>query len=447
MVVLSSLTFIFRFLPVFLIVYYIFPSRYRNAVLFFGSVFFYATGEPLFVLLLLLLTVVNWMIGRMQYSGAHSRAFLTAAVAIDAGILVLCKALALTVSSKLLPIGLSFYIFKMISYEADLYSGVITAQPSFIDTACYFTMFPQLTEGPIMRYSSGCFENHRWRFSADSFELGLVVFVIGLGFKVLLADRLAILWNEIGKIGYESISTPLAWLGAFGYTFELYFDFWGYSLMAAGAGVMLGFPFIVNFRHPYAAHSVSEFYRDWHATLGAWFRDYIYIPMGGSRHGTAVTVRNLLVVWLLTGFWHGGTVNFLLWGLLLGVIIVLEKFVLRGAMQRVPAIGRFHVWVLIPLTWVVFAITDLKQLGVYFSRLFPFFGTFGTVDPEDFGKYSAMFWPLFAAAVLFCIPAVYKWIVDHRRNVFVLAGLTVAFWVSVNYLATTASNPFMYFSF
>ncbi|MBE5999263.1 MAG: MBOAT family protein, partial [Sarcina sp.] len=261
------------------------------------------------------------------------------------------------------------------------------------------------------------------------------------------ADRLGILWNEIIKIGFESISTPLAWLGAAGYSLELYYDFWGYSLMAAGLGLMLGFKFVQNFAHPYAACGIADFYRRWHATLGSWFRDYVYIPLGGSRGGALTTVRNLLVVWLLTGFWHGGTLNFLIWGVVLGLLIIWEKFVVADLMDRVPLLGHLHVIVLIPLTWVVFAITDLKELAVYFSRLFPFFGTGVAVNKGDFAKYLGIYWPFFAAAVLLCIPFVYKSIVWKRKNPLVLALLFLLFWVSVYFSSISAGNPFMYFSF
>ena len=192
-------------------------------------------------------------------------------------------------------------------------------------TAVYSTMFPQIVSGPIMRFNEGSFLLEERNYSWEKVEEGLQYFILGLGTKVLLADRLAILWKDIHVIGYESISTPLAWLGAVSYSMELYFDFWGYSLMASGLCVMLGFPFIMNFDHPYASKSISEFWRRWHMTLGSFFRDYVYIPLGGSREGTDKTIRNLLAVWLLTGFWHGGSLNFILWGLLLFALIVIEK--------------------------------------------------------------------------------------------------------------------------
>ena len=464
MVNFSGLVFIFRFLPVFLILYSLVPHKYRDAVLFAGSLVFYASGARLFVVLLLFLVVLNFLFGEMVWKMPGRRKqlssrkpMLAAIIAIDAAVLVVCKVLALKVRASLLPLGLSFFIFKMISYQVDLYRGKMRRRPNFWQTAAYFAMFPQIAQGPIMRFSQGWQErpSHIRRrtvyvertLSWQKAEDGLVFFIIGLGMKVLIADRLGILWNEIIKIGFESISTPLAWMGAAGYSLELYYDFWGYSLMAAGLGLMLGFKFVQNFAHPYAACGIADFYRRWHATLGSWFRDYVYIPLGGSRGGALTTVRNLLVVWLLTGFWHGGTLNFLIWGVVLGLLIIWEKFVVADLMDRVPLLGHLHVIVLIPLTWVVFAITDLKELAVYFSRLFPFFGTGVAVNKGDFAKYLGIYWPFFAAAVLLCIPFVYKSIVWKRKNPLVLALLFLLFWVSVYFSSISAGNPFMYFSF
>ena len=371
MVNFSGLEFIFRFLPVFLIIYWIIPSRYRDALLFAGSLVFYAFGAKLFVILLFLLVLVNYVLGEMVWvmpgrrRKVQQRQMLVTIVTVDVIVLIVFKILALKVKASLLPLGLSFYIFKMISYQADLYLGRMRRRPSFMQAAAYFTMFPQIAQGPIMRFSQGWIDkptNVRRQtvyiersVSLAKVEDGICFFAMGLGMKILIADRLGILWNEIIKIGFESISTPLAWLGAVGYSLELYFDFWGYSLMAAGIGLMLGFRFVQNFIHPYAACGIADFYRRWHATLGSWFRDYVYIPLGGSRCGTFAVIRNLMIVWLLTGFWHGGTLNFVIWGLVLGLLIVWEKFVVKGLIRRVPLIGHLHVIVLIPLTWVICA--------------------------------------------------------------------------------------------
>ena len=486
MINFSGLEFIFRFLPVFMIIYWIIPSTYRDAFLFVGSLVFYASGAKWFTLLLLGLVFVNYLFGELVWvmpgrrRKTQQRQMLIAIVVIDAVVLIVFKVLALKVKSTLLPLGLSFYIFKMISYQADLYLEKMHKRPSFMQAAAYFTMFPQIAQGPIMRFTQGWIEkptNIRRRtvymeraVSLQKIEDGLSFFVIGLGMKVLIADRLGILWNEIVKIGFESISTPLAWLGAVGYSLELYFDFWGYSLMAGGIGLMLGFRFIQNFIHPYAACGIADFYRRWHATLGSWFRDYVYIPLGGSRCSSAAVIRNLMIVWLLTGFWHGGTLNFIIWGLALGLMIVWEKFVVKDLIRRVPLIGHLHVIILekfvagglirkipvighllviffIPLTWVIFAITDLKELGMYFTRLFPFFGTGVAVNRGDFGKYIGIYWPFLAAGVLLCVPVFYNLLVWKRKNPLVIALLLVIFWVSVYFASISAGNPFMYFSF
>ena len=463
MVNFSGLEFIFRFLPVFLIIYWIIPSRYRDALLFVGSLVIYAFGAKFFVILLFLLVLVNYVLGEMVWvmpgrrRKVQERQMLVTIVTVDVIVLIVFKILALKVKASLLPLGLSFYIFKMISYQADLYLGRMRRRPSFMQAAAYFTMFPQIAQGPIMRFSQGWIEkptNVRRQtvyiersVSLAKVEDGICFFAMGLGMKILIADRLGILWNEIIKIGFESISTPLAWLGAVGYSLELYFDFWGYSLMAAGIGLMLGFRFVQNFIHPYAACGIADFYRRWHATLGSWFRDYVYIPLGGSRCGTFAVIRNLMIVWLLTGFWHGGTLNFVIWGLVLGLLIVWEKFVVKGLIRRVPLIGHLHVIVLIPLTWVIFAISDLKELGIYFTRLFPFFGTGTAVNPGDFAKYMGIYWPFLTAGILLCVPVFYNLVIWKRRNPIVIALLAVVFWCSVYFSSISAGNPFMYFSF
>ena len=391
MVNFAGLEFIFRFLPVFLVIYYVVPSRGRDYVLLLGSFLFYAMGEPVFLLLLLTLTLVNHFVGRKikeQQGGykmfplqkAKRKRLLIFVLILDVGALALFKGLSTFVDSSLLPLGISFYIFKMISFQVDMYRGDIWEKPDLKSTALYFTMFPQVVSGPIMRYDDGEFGARR-ECGPEKFEDGLKYFVIGLGMKVLLADRIGILWNDLQMIGFQSISTPLAWFGAAGYSLQLYFDFWGYSLMASGILVMLGYEFIQNFDHPYASRSISEFYRRWHMTLGSFFRDYVYIPMGGSRCKKSRMLLNLALVWILTGIWHGNGPNFLIWGAVLGIFIILEKVFYGKALSKIPVVGNLYVLALIPLTWVVFAITDLRQLGIYFGRLFPFIGGGGGGGP------------------------------------------------------------------
>ena len=454
MVNFSDLNFIFRFLPVFLIAFFLTPIKFRTWTLLFGSLLFYAMGDLRMLPALAGAVIVNFLFARAQ-DGEKSKSLLLFILAIDFGMLAEFKILSQFVDNRLMPVGISFYLFKMISYQMDVYRGKISGDESFVNVAAYFCMFPQIVSGPIMRYEK--FKDNPFvqgksqgRFSVFTMiEDGLRYFVLGLALKVLIADHLAMLWKDIGTIGYESISTPLAWLGAYAYTMELYFDFWGYSLMAAGIGVMLGFPFITNFDQPYGSGSVSEFYRRWHATLGSWFRDYIYFPLGGSRNGSFRTVLNLFVVWVVTGFWHGITLNFILWGVILFVIIVLEKFVVFGKMPAAVGriIGRFNVFVLIPLTWVVFAINDFGMLGEYFSRLFPFFGQGTNVNDRDFIKNLGIYWMILVPGVLLLIPRVYEFWENHRNHPVFNILWIILFWGCVYSIAGSAGNPFMYFRF
>ena len=453
MVNFSDLNFIFRFLPIFLVAFYLTPVKFRTWTLLFGSLLFYAVGDFRMLPALLAAVVVNFLFAKAQ-TGEKSKSLLFFILAIDAGMLIEFKILGQYVDKALLPIGISFYIFKMISYQMDVYRGKVDKDAAFIDVAAYFTMFPQVVSGPIMRFDR-YLENKALREKtslsemAESIEDGLRFFVAGLAMKVLLADHLAMLWKDIGTIGYESISTPLAWLGAVTYSLELYFDFWGYSLMAAGIGVMIGFPFITNFDHPYGSGSVSEFYRRWHATLGSWFRDYIYIPLGGSRKGELRTIFNLLVVWLVTGFWHGITLNFIIWGLSLCFLIICERlFVLK----RLPAplskfVGKVNVLILIPLTWVVFAISDPEMLGVYFSRLFPFTGSGVAVNQGDFLKNIGIYWTVLLPSLILLIPRVYDFWANRRNRVIFNIIWIILFWACIYSLAGAAGNPFMYFKF
>ncbi|MGN0365388.1 MAG: MBOAT family O-acyltransferase [Suilimivivens sp.] len=458
MVSFSSLEFLFRFLPIFLIAYFVVPAKYREIMLLIGSLVFYAVGEPVFLLLLILATLMNYYMGMKAWDLGEGytvqpwrlqkrKQIVIAAVVIDVLILAAFKCLSAFVDNALLPLGISFYIFKMISFQADILRGEIWNKPKFKYVALYFTMFPQVVSGPIMRYNEGEFDLDR-TCGLEQFEDGLKYFILGLGMKVLLADRLAILWNDLQMIGFQSISTPLAWLGAAGYSLRLYFDFWGYSLMASGLMVMLGYDFIENFNHPYASKSISEFYRRWHVTLGSWFRDYVYIPLGGSRCDKKRIALNLAVVWLLTGIWHGNGFNYVIWGVVLGILIILEKLVYGKYLQKIPILGNLYVLVLIPLTWVVFAITDLKQLGIYFGRLFPLFGDVGiAVNQQDIFKYLGNYGIYLVAGIILCIPAVSCFYEKHRKNPVVIVLLAIVFWLSVYFLSSSAGNPFMYLNF
>lgn len=453
MVIFSGLEFIFRFFPAFLAVYYITPKKYREWALLLGSVIFYTVGELYYVPLLLVAVWLNYFFGKKIYSCRDTRRGrkcrkdrLIAALVMDIGLLAVFKLLGAFLGNTILPLGLSFFLFKMISFQIDVYRGEMVQKPGFRQTAVYFVMFPQLVSGPIMRFHEGEFGEER-EYSWEKVEEGLQYFIAGLGTKVLLADRLAILWKDIHMIGYESISTPLAWLGAAGYSMELYFDFWGYSLMASGLCVMLGYPFIENFRHPYASKSIGEFWRRWHMTLGSFFKDYVYIPLGGSRENMGITVRNLLVVWLLTGLWHGGSLNFILWGLVLFGLIAIEKLALGKLFGKFPLVGRLFVLAVIPVTWIIFAVTDLRELGMYLERLFPFNGGGIAVNPRDVIKYLGMYWYYLLAGVVWCVPAVSGFLKKHRRHPAVMLLTVAVFWLSVYCVVSMENNPFAYLKF
>ncbi|SHI20108.1 alginate O-acetyltransferase complex protein AlgI [Butyrivibrio fibrisolvens DSM 3071] len=453
---LTDLIFIFRFVPCFILIYYIVPATMRMWVLFFGSFIFYTLGEPRWCLVLLGATIFNYILGK--WTSLQRKSFLILAVSFDAGLLMLFKILGLTISIDFLPIGISFYTFKMIAYQADLYTGKIKERPDFVTTASYFYFFPQLLQGPIMRpdkmYSSAIWidsdvstRKERIGIYLNNIEDGLKYFIAGMAMKVLIADHLAVLWKDLHTIGYESISTPLAWIGALAYSLDLYFDFWGYSLMAAGLGVALGFPFVKNFNHPYAALGVRDFYRRWHMSLGTWFRDYIYIPLGGNRRGDFRGILNLLLVWLLTGIWHGITPNYIIWGMFLYVLILSEKYIISVNKNLFNIVSRLNVFLMIPISWVIFAISDMERLTVYMTRLFPFFGISGYVNTSDYIKYSTLYWPYIVPGLVLLIPRVFDFCEKKRKHPVAVVVLFVLFWLCIFSIANTAGNPLMYLRF
>ncbi|MBO5452075.1 MAG: MBOAT family protein [Lachnospiraceae bacterium] len=328
--VFSSVEFILIFLPVFLIAYYITPVSYRNVILLLGSLIFYAYGEPKFVLLLIVSIFVNYFLARgIVFQKSISRSFFNKLCFLIALILNLALLLVFKIApGKIgLPLGISFFTFQSISYLIDVYRGEIEAETSFVKLGTYICMFPQLVAGPIVAYHEVAATLNRPVVSSSDFDDGLKDFSVGLILKVLMADRLSLLWNEIAKIGYISAPSFLLWMGSVSYSLQIYFDFFGYSLMAIGLGKMLGFRLPKNFDLPYTAISIREFYRRWHMTLGRWFTKYVYIPLGGSRNGMKKTLRNLFVVWILTSLWHGVNVNFVLWGMLLCFVIMIEKVI------------------------------------------------------------------------------------------------------------------------
>lgn len=347
-----------------------------------------------------------------------------------------------------LPIGISFYTFQGISYITDVYRGKVTAEKSLLRYTVYISMFEQLIAGPIVTYDRVKDKLYRRRITKSMIIDGICTFIFGLGLKVLLANPIGKLWSQTCAIGFESISTPLAWMAVFAFSFQIYFDFWGYSLMAIGLGKMLGFKLPQNFKHPYLSLTMTEFWQRWHITLGSWFREYVYIPLGGNRKGTLCTIRNLFIVWLLTGIWHGAGYNFLLWGLVLFIIILTEKLFIGKFLRERPIIGHLYMLLLIPLTWAIFAIDDIGQLGIFFTRLFPFFGQgVWSVFKHDYLKYLGMYYPFFIAGFLLSTKLPYNLLrkIKQRKVIYIL--IVIIFIASVYCMYRGFDDPFLYFRF
>ena len=447
--VFNSYSFLFLFFPIFFILYRKVPLRWCLPLLCAGSLVFYAVGvwDRLWQLLLLLGMALFGFLGCLLFRREKLRKkwLLALWLCVTAAPLAYVKLAGLFLpQAPGLPLGLSFYTFQQIALLVFAWQGgFVTAE----EYAAGVLMFPKLISGPLAEPEELLDELDDPRRSLGRLAEGLEDFILGLACKVIVADHLAGILGPIRVRGVLNVSVPLAWLGVLGYALRLYFDFWGYSLMAAGIGMMLGFHFVVNFIHPYWAVGIADFYRRWHTTLGSWFRDYVYIPLGGSRKGILKTIRNLFVVWLLTGLWHGITWNYLIWAGVLVILIIWEKFVAGGLMERLPIIGHLHVWLFIPLTWVIFAIPDLRDLQIYFMRLFPFFESGLNVNYADYMKYFLLYWPYLVVGLLLCTPFWYRLIVQNRRKLPVMIIMTAVFWISVYRIVIAASNPFMYFSF
>ena len=469
--VFSSLHFIYIFLPLFLAVYFLIPEgkKYsipaKNLVLLAGSLYFYAYGEPVFVCLMLLSILVNYTLAALTERGGKVCFLL--AVFFDLAVLIVFKyAFFFTHNLNLLfqamgggltlpevslknPVGVSFYTFQAISYVADVYKKRYPAEKNFLHMAVYISMFPQLIAGPIVTYPTVRDALSARSVTAKAFDEGVKLFILGLCAKVLIANRIGILWTDIGRIGYESISPILAWMGAFAYSFQIYFDFYGYSLMAVGLGKMLGFLLPANFNDPYVSSSVTEFWRRWHMTLGAWFKEYVYIPLGGSREGKLKTVQNIFLVWLLTGLWHGASWNFVIWGMLFFVLLMAERGGLKKVLDGHRGLSALYMLFVIPVSWVIFAIPNISQLCIYLTRLFPFLPVdyASNVNPDDYIKFASVYGVSFLTAVVFCVPKVKSFFHGHLKGVFGDFVYVLLFFLSVYFLSQGLNNPFLYYRF
>lgn len=465
--VFSSTIFLCVYLPLVLLGYYICPKKGRNLFLLIVSLVFYAWGEPKYVFLMIFSILVNYIFGRLmdKNRGRQKRMklMLVLSVVIDLGLLSVFKYTDFIITNVnaifgssfdllniALPIGISFYTFQAMSYTIDVYRNDVRVQKNLIDFGMYITMFPQLIAGPIVRYADVQDQLAERSVTTADFSEGVMRFVVGLGKKVLLANQMGAVWSEIYALGGD-VSALMAWTGAIAYTFQIYFDFSGYSDMAIGLGRMFGFKFPENFRYPYQSVSITDFWRRWHITLSTWFKEYLYIPLGGNRCGLARQALNLLIVWSLTGFWHGAGWNFVMWGLYYFVILFIEKLFLLKALDKLPKLFR-HVYalLLIVIGWVIFASDDVGVLLPYLGSMFGANGAVGGMDV----------YTLFTKAVLLIICCVASTELPKRlflsatgamneKAAFTIKSvMTIALLaLSMVLLIGDSYNPFLYFRF
>lgn len=471
--IFSSIFFIFTFLPLVLLVYYLVPFPVKNFVLLLFSLVFYAWGEPVYVLLMIFSILINFVSGlELEYfleNDEQRKAKIACIVTVVANFLVLgfykyygflidnINALfhvQIGYKELALPIGISFYTFQTLSYVVDVYWGKVKAQHNVITFGAYVSMFPQLIAGPIVRYADVEKQLQKRTISREKFGEGVVWFIQGLGKKVLLANNVGSIFDSIQALGATSgVSVVTAWIGCIAYTMQIYFDFGGYSDMAIGLGKMLGFDFIKNFDYPYTAVSVTDFWRRWHISLSSWFREYVYIPLGGNRVSVVKHIRNLLIVWALTGLWHGAAWNFIFWGLYYGIILILEKYVLSGILDRLPGILRhIYTMLLVMFGWMLFAADSLGGAITYLGAMFGIGGAgFADAAALYYLKSSVL---LLVIAALCSTPFVYRHFQKciYRRKKkpgqgFVVAVYVLILFISTAYLVNATYNPFLYFRF
>ncbi len=470
--VFSSVIFLFRFLPFFMLLYFFAPGRAKNLVLFVGSLIFYAWGEPVYVVLMLFSTVSDYIHGRLIDARRGTRAaklLLVSSLVINLLLLGFFKYadfLIRTVNAAVgtdipllklgLPIGISFYTFQTMSYTIDVYRGEAKVQKNILDFGVFVTMFPQLIAGPIVKYRQVAERLHGRKADICDISRGAKRFVSGLAKKVLLANNIGLLWNGIKELEYGGISPMTAWLGIVAFALQIYFDFSGYSDMAIGLGAVMGFEFPENFNYPYISASITEFWRRWHISLSSWFREYVYIPLGGNRKGLPRQLVNILIVWMLTGIWHGAGWNFLLWGLWFALFLLMEKLFLLKALSRIPKLfGHLYSLLVVLVGWVVFELESLQGIAGYLGAMFGMNGrTFLDRQGMYLGRENAV---LLAVAVLSSTPLIAKLVKKLAES---RAGFCMALYrtgeklipallliLSIAYVVDASYNPFLYFRF
>lgn len=465
----SSIVFLFTFLPAVMILYYLLPVRFRNVILLLASLVFYAWGEPVYLFLMLLSILFNYFSGldiarNLQDKRAAKRSLVFNLI-INLAVLGFFKyegfvldtlngilPVHISYHALPLPIGISFYTFQILSYIIDVYRGNVKVQTNLPNFALYVTMFPQLIAGPIVQYADVDEQLASREVSWTKFGEGSMYFIRGLAKKVLLANTSGMIFTEVSGLAKGNIAVVTAWLGAFAYMFQIYFDFSGYSDMAIGLGKMFGFEFNMNFNYPYVSKSITEFWRRWHISLSSWFRDYVYIPLGGNRVSKIKHIRNLLIVWFLTGLWHGAAWNFVAWGLYYGVILIIEKYFLSPVLDRLPDVVR-HIYsiVLIVIGWVLFFSSSFGQAADYIRVMFGA-GAHGFADRESMYLLTSnlILWLILIFGSTPLVHFRYEHMLRSKKwNTTIINSVVYAalFIVCIAYLVTETYNPFLYFRF
>lgn len=463
--VFSSLVFLFAYLPFTLLAYYLVPRQGRNIFLFIVNLIFYGWGEPKLVLLMVFNIFFNYLGGylvdKYRMDQKKKKLFLVLTCILDIGILAVFKYTGMITDTLnmlpflnipdlqiSLPIGISFYTFQTMSYVVDVYRDDAPVSKNFIDFGTYVALFPQLIAGPIVRYRDVAYQLKHRRETLEQFTRGVMLFAIGLGKKVLIANQMGTLTTAIFSTTDQN-GVVGTWVGIIAYTFQIYFDFSGYSDMACGLGNMLGFEFLKNFNYPYIAKSITDFWRRWHISLSTWFKEYVYIPLGGNRKGVKRQIINLLIVWGLTGLWHGASYNFILWGLYYGVLLILEKFVLKKFLDKLPsAVQHIYTMFIVIIGWGLFYFTDMGQLREFLTDLF----NFGNgICGDQALNIILSYLPVLIAAALASTPIAAKLYtrVQNTKLIWIPETLycTFIFLISTASLVDQSYNPFLYFRF
>ena len=454
------------FLPFVLTLYYITPRRFRNLTPFIVDLVFYAWGEPWLVILMLFSILLNYtsgiLIGINREKKGLARFIFILSVILNLGLLGFFKYagfigetlnmvmpfLNIPILEIALPIGISFYTFQTMSYTIDVYKNTVKVQKNIITFGTYVSLFPQLIAGPIVRYEDVAEQLMHRKETLQGFTDGVKLFLIGLSKKVLLANEMGNLWDAVRESGTQSGALG-SWVGIIAYTFQIYFDFCGYSEMAIGLGKMFGFDFLKNFDYPYISKSITEFWRRWHISLGTWFREYVYIPLGGNRKGLYRQIINIAVVWFLTGLWHGASWNFILWGLYFGVVLMIEKLFILKVLKKAPAIiSHIYSIIIILFGWVLFYFENLNEMGIFLARMF---GSNGFMMSGDISVKIISYIPLLIVSAITSTPLISK--LYHKINskpiLYVIdnAGCVLALLLCTAALVSSDYNPFLYYKF